>query len=97
MKSHLGDPRALEFGKTQVRAGRIAARTRSGLRYWIAHVSNVADARQIRIEMIPNLLSEAGEAVLELLGRGPALRLQAIVKRAGSTTRVAAATLPRAM
>ena len=70
VKSHLGDPRAFELGETQVRAGRAAARTRSGLRYWIAYVSNVANARRIRVEMIPNPMSEAGEAVLELLGEG---------------------------
>lgn len=70
VKSHLEDPRAFELGETQVRAGRAAARTRSGLRYWIAYVSNVADARRIRVEMIPNPMSEAGEAVLELLGEG---------------------------
>lgn len=70
VKSHLDDPRAFELGETQVRAGRAAARTRSGLRYWIAYVSNVADARRIRVEMIPNPMSEAGEAVLDLLGEG---------------------------
>ncbi len=70
VKSHLDDPRAFELGETQVRAGRAAARARSGLRYWIAYVSNVDDARRIRVEMIPNPMSEAGEAVLDLLGEG---------------------------
>lgn len=70
VKASLNDPRVFELGETEVRAGRIAARTRSGLLYWIAYVSNLADPARVRVEMIPNPLSEAGEAVLELVGEG---------------------------
>lgn len=70
VKASLNDPRVFDLGETEVRAGRIAARTRSGLLYWIAYVSNLSDPRRARVEMIPNPLSEAGEAVLELVGEG---------------------------
>ena len=70
VKASLNDPRNFELGETEVRAGRIAARTRSGLQYWIAYVSNLAVPAQAQVEMIPNPLSEAGEAVLELVGEG---------------------------
>ncbi|WP_455270922.1 sacsin N-terminal ATP-binding-like domain-containing protein [Rhizobium herbae] len=70
VKASVNDPRVFEMGETEVRAGRIAARTRSGLLYWIAYVSNLADPARARVEMIPNPVSEAGEAVLELVGEG---------------------------
>ncbi|WP_374453560.1 sacsin N-terminal ATP-binding-like domain-containing protein [Phenylobacterium sp.] len=70
VKASLNDPRAFELGETEVRAGRVAARARSGLQYWIAYVSNLSTPGQARIELIPNPLSEAGEAVLELAGEG---------------------------
>jgi hypothetical protein len=68
VKASLNDPRMFEMGETEVRAGRAAARARTGLQYWVAYVSNLADPSQARVEMIPNPLSEAGEAVLELQG-----------------------------
>lgn len=70
VKASLNDPRLFEMGETEVKAGRIAARTRTGLVYWIAYVSNLAEPAQMQVEMIPNPLSEAGEAVLELVGEG---------------------------
>lgn len=70
VKASLNDPRTFELGETEVRAGRVAARSRSGLLYWIAYVSNLADPARTRVEMIPNPLSEAGEVVLELVGEG---------------------------
>ncbi len=70
VKASLNDPRTFELGETEVRAGRVAARSRAGLLYWIAYVSNLADPARARVEMIPNPLSEAGEVVLELVGEG---------------------------
>jgi hypothetical protein len=57
------------MGETEVRAGRAAARGR-GVQYWIAYVSNLSEPSQARVEMLPNPMSEEGEAVLNLLGEG---------------------------
>lgn len=70
VKASLADPCAFILGETEVRAGRAAARPRSGTQYWIAYVSNVGLPSQARIEMLPNPMSEDGEAVLNLLGEG---------------------------
>ena len=58
------------MGETEVRAGRAAARPRSGTQYWIAYVSNIGIPSQARVEMLPNPMSEDGESVLNLLGEG---------------------------
>lgn len=69
VKASLGDPRAFEMGETEVRAGRAAARGR-GVQYWVAYVSNLSQPSQTRVELLPNPMSEEGEAVLNLLGEG---------------------------
>ncbi len=69
VKASLGDPRTFEMGETEVRAGRAAARGR-GVQYWIAYVSNLSQPGQARVELLPNPMSEDGEAVLNLLGEG---------------------------
>jgi hypothetical protein len=70
VKASLNDPLMFQLGETEVKAARVAARTRTGLQYWIAYVSNLADPAQTRVELIPNPLAEAGEAVLDLVGEG---------------------------
>ncbi len=70
VKASLHDPRSFEMGETEVGAGRAAARSRSGIQYWIAYVSNLSLPGQARVEMLPNPMSEEGEAVLNLLGEG---------------------------
>jgi hypothetical protein len=42
VKASLNDPQAFEMGETEVRAGRAAARARSGVQYWIAYVSHIS-------------------------------------------------------
>ena len=69
-KASLYDPQTFEMGETEVRAGRAAARARSGVQYWIAYVSNISTPALARVELIPNPMSEKGEAVLNLLGEG---------------------------
>ena len=70
VKASLNDPLAFKMGETEVRAGRAAARARSGVQYWIAYVSNLSVPALAKVEMIPNPMSEQGEAVLDLLGQG---------------------------
>lgn len=70
VKASLNDPMMFQLGETEVRAARVAARTRSGLRYWIAYVSNLCNTTQTRVELLPNPLAEEGEAVLHLVGEG---------------------------
>jgi hypothetical protein len=70
VKASLNDPQAFHLGETEVRAGRAAARARSGVQYWIAYVSNISTPASAGVEMIPNPMSEEGEAVLNLLGEG---------------------------
>lgn len=70
VKTSLNDPCAFQLGETEVRAGRAAARARSGVKYWIAYVSNIGTPNQARVEMLPNPMGEDGEAVLNLLGEG---------------------------
>ena len=70
VKASLNDPQVFEMGETEVRAGRAAARARSGVQYWIAYVSHISTPALARVEMIPNPMSEKGEAVLNLLGEG---------------------------
>jgi Domain of unknown function (DUF3883) len=70
VKASLSDPCSFEMGESEVRAGRVAARARSGVQYWIAYVSNVSDPAHTRVEMLPNPMGEEGEAVLNLLGEG---------------------------
>lgn len=70
VKTSLNDPCAFQLGETEVRAGRAAARARSGVQYWIAYVSNIGAPEHARVEMLPNPMGEEGEAVLNLLGEG---------------------------
>ena len=70
VKASLSDPCSFEIGETEVRAGRAAARNRSGVQYRIAYVSNLSEPARARVEMLPNPMSEEGEAVLNLLGEG---------------------------
>ncbi|WP_421361904.1 sacsin N-terminal ATP-binding-like domain-containing protein [Agrobacterium rosae] len=70
VKASLNDPQMFEMGETEVGAARVAARLRSGVRFWIAYVSNLANPAQARVEMIANPLSEEGERVLKLVGEG---------------------------
>jgi hypothetical protein len=70
VKTSLNDPCAFQLGETEVRAGRAAARARSGVQYWIAYVSNIGTPEHARVEMLPNPMGEEGEAVLNLLGEG---------------------------
>jgi hypothetical protein len=70
VKASLNDPCSFEMGESEVRAGRAAARTRSGVQYWIAYVRNLSEPAQTQVEMLPNPMSEEGEAVLNLLGEG---------------------------
>jgi hypothetical protein len=70
VKASLGDPCSFEMGESEVRAGRVAARSRSGIQYWIAYVSNLSEPLRTRVELLPNPMSDAGEAVLNLLGEG---------------------------
>jgi hypothetical protein len=70
VKASLGDPCSFQMGESEVRAGRSAARVRSGVQYWVAYVSNLSDPACTRVEMLPNPMSEQGEAVLNLLGEG---------------------------
>lgn len=70
VKASGDDPQAFEVGETEVRAGRQAARSRSGVQYKIAYVSFVTDPSRTQIEMLPNPMSEEGSRVLGLLGEG---------------------------
>lgn len=70
VKASLGDPCMFEMGESEVRAAREAARPRSGSRYAIAYVSNVGEPRQARVELLPNPMSDEGEAAIYLLGEG---------------------------
>ena len=70
VKASLGDPCSFEMGESEVRAGRAAARNRSGIQYWIAYVSNLSEPARTRVELLPNPMSEEGETVLNLLGEG---------------------------
>jgi hypothetical protein len=68
VKASLGDPCLFEMGESEVRAGRSAARSRSGVQYWVASVCNVSEPARTRVELLPNSMSEEGEAVFNLLG-----------------------------
>jgi hypothetical protein len=70
VKASLGDPCTFDMGESEVRAAREAARPRSGSRYAIAYVSNVGEPREARVELLPNPMSEDGEAAIYLLGEG---------------------------
>ena len=70
VKASLEDSQSFEMGATEVRAARIAARTRSGVQYKIAYVSNISDSSKTTIEMLPNPMTEEGERVLQLGGEG---------------------------
>lgn len=70
VKASLSDPRMFEMGESEVRAAKAAARPRNGQRYAIAYVSNVGEPSLTRVEMLPNPMSEEGEALLRILGEG---------------------------
>jgi hypothetical protein len=70
VKASLDDPCAFLMGETEVRAARATARTRKGHQYAIAYVSYVGEPARTRVEMLPNPMSEEGEAVLNLIGEG---------------------------
>lgn len=70
VKASLEDPQSFEMGETEVRAAREAARTRSGVQYKIAYVSNVQDTKKTRIEVLPNPLADEGARHFQLRGEG---------------------------
>lgn len=70
VKASVDDPQSFEIGETEVRAARLAARSRSGIQYKIAYVSHVAEPAQTKIEMLPNPMTDEGAHVLELRGEG---------------------------
>ena len=70
VKSSLNDPCTFEMGETEVRAARAAARGRSGIQYRIAYVSNLSEPAMMKVELLPNPMTEEGESVLSLLGEG---------------------------
>jgi hypothetical protein len=70
VKASLDDPQSFEMGETEVRAARTAARNRSGTRYVIAYVRFAATPSLTAVEMLPNPMTEEGEAVLGIVGQG---------------------------
>lgn len=70
VKASMDDPRSFEVGETEVRAARLAARSRSGVQYKIVYVSHVADPSLTTIEVLPNPMTEEGARVFELRGEG---------------------------
>ena len=70
VKASLGDPQSFSMGETEVRAAREAARSRSGVQYRIAYVSNLSNTKPIDIEMLPNPMTEEGGRVFQLRGQG---------------------------
>ena len=70
VKASLEDPQSFEMGESEVRAARTAARNRSGTRFVIAYVSHVGKSGLTRVEMLPNPMTEEGEAVLAIVGEG---------------------------
>ena len=70
VKSSLNDPCAFEMGESEVRAARGAARSRSGVQYRVAYVSNLSELAMTKVELLPNPMTEEGESVLRLLGEG---------------------------
>jgi hypothetical protein len=76
VKASLDDPRAFEMGETEVRTARRAARNRSGVKYVIAYVKFVGDPSLTAVEMLPNPMTEEGEAVLSIAGEGIRYKFQ---------------------
>lgn len=70
VKASLSDPQSFSMGETEVRAARDAARSRSGVQYRIAYVSNLSDTNATDIEMLPNPMTEEGGRVFQLRGQG---------------------------
>ena len=70
VKASVDDPQSFGIGETEVKAARLAARSRSGIQYKIAYVSHVAEPAQTKIEMLPNPMTDEGAHVLELRGEG---------------------------
>nr|EZQ09895.1 hypothetical protein ABAZ39_14450 [Azospirillum argentinense] len=70
VKASLGDPCQFEMGETEVRAARDALLSRTAERYCIVYVSNLATPSELRIEVLPNPLSEEAAGLLRVRGEG---------------------------
>lgn len=68
VKSHMGDPLEFELGETEVRFAAECARSR-GRQYRIIYVSNVQDTDAMRLEMLPNPLSNEGRPHFRIGGQ----------------------------
>ncbi|MCK4245373.1 MAG: DUF3883 domain-containing protein, partial [Candidatus Omnitrophica bacterium] len=60
VKSSLGDTQEFELGDTEIRMARDCA-TKKGRQYRIIYVSNIQDSTAMRLEVLPNPLSEEGK------------------------------------
>ncbi|MFC1935560.1 sacsin N-terminal ATP-binding-like domain-containing protein [Chloroflexota bacterium] len=69
VKAHLDDPQSFDLGETEVICAEDCHR-RSGCEYHIVYVSNVANTPSLKIELLPNPLSDEGESAYRLDGQG---------------------------
>ena len=69
VKAHLGDPQFFELGETEVRRAQECTR-RGGGEYQIVYVSNVGNTPELRIEILPNPLSDQSANAYRLDGQG---------------------------
>ena len=75
VKSSLGDPQEFELGETEVRRARDCATTR-GTKYRIVYVSNVHDSRAMKLDVLPNPLSDEGRLLFRIGGQGIRYKFQ---------------------
>lgn len=69
VKSSLGDTQEFELGDTEIRMARDCA-TKKGRQYRIIYVSNILDSTAMRLEVLPNPLSEEGKTLFRIGGQG---------------------------
>jgi hypothetical protein len=69
VKASTGDPLSFELGETEVRRARDCARSKRE-EYYIIYVSNIHSPTQVKIEQLPNPMSDAYESKYKLIGEG---------------------------
>lgn len=69
VKTHMGDPREIELGETQVRKARDCARRKTE-QYCILYVSNIQDPILLDVEPLPNPLSDVHHDRFKVMGEG---------------------------
>jgi len=69
VKASTGDPLAFELGETEVRRARDCAKTKRE-EYYIIYVSNIHNPAQVKIEQLPNPMSDVHAKHYKLVGEG---------------------------